>query len=74
MIFVPLDASVARAESFKVQTLFSLVKVAHLVRGIFKPLRAFGAAGAAATNNGRRAKMVASFIRINSVNIPNLLF
>ena len=35
-----------------------------MVRGIFKPLRASGAAGAAATKNGRRAKTVANFICI----------
>ena len=35
-----------------------------MVRGIFNPLRASGAAGAAATKNGRRAKTVANFICI----------
>ena len=48
----------------KSTTPFSLMKVARLVRGIFNPLRASGAAGAAATKNGRRAKTVANFICI----------
>ena len=44
----------------KSTTPFSLMKV----RGIFKPLRASGAAGAAATKNRRRAETVANFICI----------
>ena len=45
----------------KSTTPFSLMKVARLVRGIFKPLRA---SGAAATKNRRRAETVANFICI----------
>lgn len=46
----------------KSTTPLSFKSVARLVRGILNPLRASGAAGAAATKNGRRAKTVASFI------------
>ena len=45
----------------KSTTPFSLMKVARLVRGIFKPLRA---SGAAAIKNRRRAETVANFICI----------